>query len=276
MRIARVWMPAVASLSMLLATTGCNKLKARDQLNKGVQAYKNARYEEAIDHFQTAVNLDPSLTMTHMYLATAYAQQVVPNSDTPQNKTLAEHAIAAYKDALKIDPNNVNAIKGIASIYFSMNKPDDAKEWQQKVLAADPKDPEAYYTIGVIDWNKARKNSLQVLADNGQTDKGDGAPGLPKKACEQLAQQNGPFIDEGLDVLHKAIDLRPSYEEAMAYVNLIYRQKAMIECGNADARKADIQQAEDWTQKALGARKANVEKANKAAAAKGGVAAPSQ
>ena len=71
-------MPAVASLSMLLATTGCNKLKARDQLNKGVQAYKNARYEEAIDHFQTAVNLDPSLTMTHMYLATAYAQQVVP------------------------------------------------------------------------------------------------------------------------------------------------------------------------------------------------------
>ena len=81
MRIARVWMPAVASLSMLLATTGCSKLKARDQLNKGVQAYKNARYEEAIQHFQTAVNLDPSLTMTHMYLATAYAQQVVPNSD---------------------------------------------------------------------------------------------------------------------------------------------------------------------------------------------------
>ena len=264
MRIARVWMPAVASLSMLLATTGCSKLKARDQLNKGVQAYKNARYEEAIEHFQTAVNLDPTLTMTHMYLATAYAQQVVPNSDTAANKALADHAIAAYKDALQIDPNNVNAIKGVASIYFSMNKPDDAKTWQQKVLAADPKDPEAYYTIGVIDWNKARKNSLQVLADNGLTDKPDGNPGLPKKACEQLAAENGPLVDEALDVLHKAIDLRPSYEDAMAYINLSYRRKAEIECGNADARKADIQQAEDWTQKALGARKANVEKANKA------------
>ena len=264
MRIAKVWMPAVASLSMLLATTGCSKLKARDQLNKGVQAYKNARYEEAIEHFQTAVNLDPSLTMTHMYLATAYAQQVVPNSDTAANKALADHAIAAYKDALQIDPSNVNAIKGVASIYFSMNKPDDAKAWQQKVLAADPKDPEAYYTIGVIDWNKARRNSLQVLADNGLTDKGDGNPGLPKKACDQLASQNGPLVDEALDVLHKAVDLRPSYEDAMAYINLTYRRKAEIECGNADARKEDVQQALDWTQKALGARKANVLKANQA------------
>jgi tetratricopeptide (TPR) repeat protein len=264
MRIAKVWMPAVASLSMLLATTGCSKLKARDQLNKGVQAYKNARYEEAIEHFQTAVNLDPSLTMTHMYLATAYAQQVVPNSDTAANAALAQHAIAGYKDALQIDPSNVNAIKGIASIYFSMNKPDDAKAWQQKVLAADSKDPEAYYTIGVIDWNKARKNSLQVLADNGLTDKGDGNPGLPKKACEQLATMNGPLVDEALDVLHKAVDLRPSYEDAMAYINLTYRRKAEIECGDADARKADVQQALDWTQKALGARKANVEKANQA------------
>jgi tetratricopeptide (TPR) repeat protein len=262
MRIAKVWMPAVASLSMLLATTGCSKLRARDQLNKGVQAYKNAKYEEAIEHFQTAVNLDPSLTMTHMYLATAYAQQVVPQSDTAANAALGQHAIAAYKDALQIDPSNVNAIKGIASIYFSMNKPDDAKAWQQKVLAADPKDPEAYYTIGVIDWNKARRNSLQVLADNGLTDKGDGNPGLSKKACDQLAAQNGPLVDEALDVLHKAVDLRPSYEDAMAYINLTYRRKAEIECGNADARKADVQQALDWTQKALGARKANVEKAN--------------
>jgi tetratricopeptide (TPR) repeat protein len=274
MRIARVWMPAVASLSMLLATTGCNKLRARDQLSKGIQAYKNARYEEAINHFQAAVNLDPSLTMTHMYLATAYAQQVVPNSDTSANKALADHAIAAYKDALQIDQNNVNAIKGIAAIYFGQNKPDDAKAWQQKVLAVDPKDPEAYYTIGVIDWTRAHRNALQVLADNGITDKGDGNPGLSKKACEQLAEQNGQLVNEAMDVLHKAIDLRPSYEDAMAYLNLTYREKANIECGNADERKADVQQAMDWTQKALGARKANVEKAN--AAQKGGVTPPSQ
>lgn len=257
-------MPAVASLSMLLATTGCSKLKARDQLNKGVQAYKNAKYEEAIDHFQTAVNLDPSLQMTHLYLATAYAQQVVPNSDTPGNKKLADSAIQAYKDALQVDPNNVTAMKGIASIYYSMNNGEQAKAWQQKVLVADPKDPEAYYTIGVIDWGKARKNALDFLGANGLTEKQAADGGIPKKICPKLAEQNAPLIDEALDMLHKAIDLRPSYEEAMAYVNLAYRRKAEIECGNDDARKADLQHAQEWTEKAIGARKANVEKANQA------------
>jgi tetratricopeptide (TPR) repeat protein len=202
--------------------------------------------------------------MTHLYLATAYAQQVVPNSDTPSNKKLAENAITAYKDALKVDPNNVTAIKGIASIYFSLGKADDAKEWQQKVLAVDPKDPEAYYTIGVIDWGKARKNALDFLSSNGLTEKQAADGGIPKKLCPKLAEQNGPLVDESLDVLHKAIDLRPSYEDAMAYINLAYRRKAEIECGNDEARKADLQQAQEWTEKAIGARKANVEKANQA------------
>ena len=69
----------------ILSTTGCDKLRARDQLNKGVAAYKNAKYEEAINHFQEAVHLDPSLTNARLYLATAYAQQYIPGVDTPDN-----------------------------------------------------------------------------------------------------------------------------------------------------------------------------------------------
>ena len=42
---------AAAALA-LFSSVGCSKLRARDQLNKGVTAYKNAKYEEAIDHFQ--------------------------------------------------------------------------------------------------------------------------------------------------------------------------------------------------------------------------------
>jgi len=39
----------------ILSSVGCGKLRARDQLNKGVTAYKNAKYEEAIDHFPAGV-----------------------------------------------------------------------------------------------------------------------------------------------------------------------------------------------------------------------------
>ena len=75
----------LAVLLALLSAVGCEKLKARDQLNKGVQSYKNARYEEAIEHFKNAVQLDPSLTNARLYLATAYAQQYIPGADSPDN-----------------------------------------------------------------------------------------------------------------------------------------------------------------------------------------------
>ena len=57
--IARI--PVTAALLALLlgSTTGCNKLKARDQLGKGVTAFKNNKYEEAVGHFQNAIQLDP-------------------------------------------------------------------------------------------------------------------------------------------------------------------------------------------------------------------------
>src|SRR6476659_11135007 len=82
---------------VLLSTTGCAKLRARDQLNKGVQAYKNAKYEEAITHFQQAVELDPTLLNGRLYLATAYAQQYIPGADTEDNNRMAEQAIDQFK-----------------------------------------------------------------------------------------------------------------------------------------------------------------------------------
>ena len=51
---------AVTLAGMVLTMSGCSQLAARDQLNKGVDAYKNAHYEEAIGHFQKATELDPT------------------------------------------------------------------------------------------------------------------------------------------------------------------------------------------------------------------------
>src|SRR4029078_96011 len=88
----------------LLMSTGCQKLRARDQLNKGVQAYKNAKYEEAIEKFKQAVALDPTLINAQLYLATAYANQYVPGADTPDNNKNAEQAIAVFEDVPKTNP----------------------------------------------------------------------------------------------------------------------------------------------------------------------------
>ena len=60
----------------------------------------------------------------------------------------------------------------------------------------------------------------------------------------------------------KLRQLKENYDDAMAYINLLYRRKAENECGNEDARKADIATADEWVQKAMAARKAKPIKAN--------------
>jgi len=268
-RIARVPVLAAAALSLMLLSAGCKRLEARDQLNKGVQAYKAAKYEEAIGHFQRAVNLDPTYPMTRIYLATAYMQQVVPDLTTPENLKNAQLAIDSYQKVLDEHPNDINSLKGIASLYLSEDKFDKAKDWQVKVISVDPKDAEAAYTIGVIDWRLAYKNAVSELKGAGLQDDGAGNPKMPKNVCAAIKKDNADVVAEGLKYLNQAVQIRPTYDDAMSYLNLMYRRQADLDCGNDAARKADLAQADMWREKAMGTRKANEEK--KAAASGGGI-----
>ena len=115
----------LAVLLVLFSAVGCNKLRARDQLNKGVQAYKNAKYEDAIEHFKDAVELDPSLINARLYLATAYMGQYIPGADSPDNNRYADEAIDVFKQVLALNPpkeQQIHSLKGIASMYFQQKK----------------------------------------------------------------------------------------------------------------------------------------------------------
>jgi len=262
-RPARITALAVAAAGMVLSMGGCNRLQARDQLNKGVESYKAARYEEAIGHFQKATELDPSLPMAKSYLATALAQNVVPGLSTPDNLKNAQQAISIFQEVLAKEPNDVNSLKQIAAIYFSIKKFDDAKDYQKKVLAVDPKDPEAAYTIGVIDWTLAHENTLKALAGANMNDDGEGNVKAPKKVLQEIKDKNTPLVTEGLQYLNQALANRANYDDAMSYLNLTYRRKADVDYNDPSAVKADVASAKEWSSKAMGTRKANEEKKDK-------------
>jgi tetratricopeptide (TPR) repeat protein len=80
-------------------------LKSRDRINKGVAAFKNAQYEEAVSDFQEAVQLDPTSKNAKMYLATSYAYQVVPDLMEPANLHLAQEALDGFNGVLANGPD---------------------------------------------------------------------------------------------------------------------------------------------------------------------------
>ena len=82
---------------------------------------------------------------------------------------------------------------------------------------------------------------------------------MPAALAAQFAQKYGQTIDEGVQNLQTAIQKRPDYDDAMAYLNLLYRQKADTEL-SASARDEDLKQADDLVDKvkAIKQKKANI------------------
>ena len=99
--------------------TSCSKLKSRDQLNQGVMAYKNGKYQDAVTHFKEAVTLDPTSQNAQLYLATSYYIQWVPGADTPDNVKNHDMAAQEFNDVLKKDPNNPLALAMMASMAYN-------------------------------------------------------------------------------------------------------------------------------------------------------------
>jgi tetratricopeptide (TPR) repeat protein len=252
---------ALLGVALMLAglSTGCNKLKARDQLNKGVIAFRNAQYAQAVDHFQQSVSLDPTLVNAKVFLATAMELQYVPGGATPDNIKKGNDAIQAFENVLSVDPKNTNAIGSIAQIYYEMNNYDKAKQYQKKLMALDPNNPDPYYWVGVLDYVPCQRKQMELRTKLNLTKLNikdhDSYPPLAPKDRDALAQQNGPLVAEGIQMLQKAIDLKPNYANAYSYLNLMYRQKADLESSKED-READLQKADDLATKALALMKA--------------------
>jgi tetratricopeptide (TPR) repeat protein len=254
---------SIAAIAMLLATSGCTKLRARDQLNKGVQAYKASKFETAIERFKNAIELDPDLNVAKLYLATACVAQYVPGGDNPENVRMADCAIEEYKKVLDSTDapraTQVLSTKGLASLYFNMKKFDEAKAFDKKAIDLDPNDPENYYSLSVIDWTQSYVPRMEARQRMGL--KPDD-PIKDKKVCEDLKVKNQEKVDEGIQMLEKAITLRKDYDDAMAYLNLLYRERADLHCDDLEARQADIKLANDMVEKTMATKRAKAEKAN--------------
>lgn len=245
------WKGLTALALMLVALSGCSKLKARDELNQGVASYRAAKYDDAIKHFMVAIEADPELLNARLYLATAYANQYVPGLDVEKNVQVAETAIAEFQKVLDADPNNSGSVGGIASLYFQMKRLDEAKEYYKRWISLEPENAEAHYSVGVINWTQTYQP--RMVARNGMKLKPE-EPIKDAKAREALAERNTPLIDEGMDMLNKAMNLRPDYDDAMAYVNLFYREKADLVATPAE-REEFLKTADEWIAKSLAIKK---------------------
>jgi Flp pilus assembly protein TadD len=118
--------------------------KARDQSPRcdilfflGMAHYRLKQIDPAMISFQSAVQCDPKLTLAYIALGEAYAER---GNDG--------EAAAAYGQALKLEPRNVDALRGAAAVYLRNKQSQKAVEVLQALVKLQPADPKAHADLG--------------------------------------------------------------------------------------------------------------------------------
>lgn len=248
-----------------LGVKNIDSLKARMSLNKGVTAFAAANFVRAGQLFEEAYDLDPELKDARVYLAYSTMMQYQPGAEYQENIDIANKALQGFKDVLEDDPQNSTALQSIASLYFQMKQMEDSKDWHHKVLEAEPENKESHYTIGVICWTQSYEPRLEFRAEIGMQQEDPGPirtkgrlNRTQREDLSAVAEEVLPVINEGLEALEQAIEIDPDYDDAMAYVNLLYREKA--DFAETDEEYDDLlTMADEWVQQALDTRKRKAE-----------------
>jgi tetratricopeptide (TPR) repeat protein len=236
------------------------KASARNEVDDGVQAFRQAHYDDAIAHFKQAVAFDPDLVVARMYLAATYLQVFEPGVDTPENVVLATNALEQYSEILRSNPSNVESLKGLAYLKLQLNDFDEARQAYAKAIALNPADPELLYAAAVANWSIANRD---ITAEKAKLDAETEYSLILSEGCPDVRAKSLAVIDSGIAMLNKAISLRQDYIDAMTYMDVLYRSRAELECGSKKNFKADIKQSNEWADRAAAARKKQAEAAAK-------------
>jgi len=270
---------AAGASFLLLAVsllTGCDKIKSKQEIKKGNEFLKAAQYQSALAAYDEALRLDPGETKLHKHIGISYMGMYQPGSKHPKDLEFAQKAIdnlkqysaaypedtksleylvsmylnteryddaiAFYQDELlKRNPKDVKAMQSLARLYFKKGDFDNGVLWLKKQLEIEGNNPEVYYLIGVQAWDRSYNFP-------------DLDPALRAKA-----------VEDGLQALNKAIELKPNYFEAVSYINLLYREKAKMETDPVKKQEY-TDTANKYLQQALEMRKAAQDKAKAEAA----------
>ncbi len=261
---------------VLMGQNASRPTDSRGWINIGVREYKSARYPEAAEAFQKAVDLNPNDPTARLYLATTWMSQYIPGANSSENLEFADKAETEFNRVLGIDPNNVVALESLASLSYQQaqgmqirgqkfQKLAEAEGSYERLLAVDPRNKQAYYSIGVIDWARWYPNYADARADSGMRPE---EPGPLRNAAgrRQLKQEYSALIENGMSNLQKALEIDPAYSDAMAYMNLFIRERADLR-DSAEEYRRDVALADQWVEKALEAKKSGAQTDQSAIAA---------
>ncbi len=172
-------------------------------------AYAKAElYDDAIEHYQKAISLNPDAEWTSIVcqaLGSIYAEQ----------KGNMEAAVSTYQSGIILDPSNYDLYVALGDIYMAEYDLDKAIKSYCDAITLNPEEYSAYSKVGIALWEKDYLEEALVAYHKA----------VELKPDNEYAQNNLGILyldglmdaEEALEYFEEAIALNPNY--TLAYFN---------------------------------------------------------
>jgi len=276
-----------------MLTSGCSELQARRHARAGNGHYQDGDYAAAVREYEAADERYPGLFVVALNKGLACRQMMMPGSKAPEQEHAVDCALksfqrmkeikpedprgdqlyvqtlfdadrfdtldAMYQEQLKAKPNDLAAINGLISVNSRADRWSRALESSMKRADVETKDSEDQYAVGVMIFNR--------LFQKGGADKGgylpwpdpNADPKAPPKVPppwtvgDVVGNERVRLAELGISYLNRALAIRPDYREAIAYMILLYRQKAYAFLEQPEQWQACIDESDKWKAKVTAA-----------------------
>ncbi len=227
-------------------------LNVKSELALGIVAFNRAQFGDAILHLQRVVTADPNSVTGHFYLAEAYDKMYSEacERNCVANERRRQRSIEEFNRALELEPSLIEAMKAIARRCDRSANADEADHYYRRALQVDPNDFEALYNLAVLGWQ--RSYQLRMLK-RGELKLGRKKPLIHSPSCGEVRNQNLARIEESIALLQRADTVLQSVD-AHAYMELLYRERAEIQCDDPSAYARDSATALNWARRACDTR----------------------
>lgn len=250
---------------LALAAGGCGKVEARALAKQGNAAYREGKLSEALAKYEQAVAVDPELALAHLHRGYAclglLAEAPEKDASGKQAADYARRARDAFGRFIELAPGDERGPRFYLQVLVDGGRYDEALRFLEKQHAKNPRDVQVVGSLGLVSSKAGRfdaalkwyEKRAALLPREAQ------ARYLVGTACWEHLHNNAGVAaaerkrvaDRGIAALEQAVRLRPGYIEAITYINLLYRERALAHGDDAAAKARDMQRAEEHHKRAL-------------------------
>ena len=130
-------------------------MKALEHADKGGEAFRAGKLEEAQKEFQEALRLEPETSEAHFGMGMI-----------SQQKGLLDEAAVSYRRAIQADPSNTNAMFNLGSIHIFQHDFEQGINMFKLLSELTPEDPQVFLNLGSAYLSSGQSESaISALED---------------------------------------------------------------------------------------------------------------